>query len=49
MVTVVNSDILRACGQPSKKSQKSGGKGSVPSLEETFQFGCVSQTILREV
>ena len=42
-------------GQPSKKSKKSGAKGSVAQLKETIQLGCVSQdyprkkSILREV
>ena len=43
-------------GQPSKKSKKSGGKGSVALLlEESILLGCVSQdypprkSILREV
>ena len=30
-------------GQPSKKSKKSGRKGSVASLKESLQLGCVSQ------
>ena len=30
-------------GQPSKKSKKSGAKGSVALLKETAQLGCVSQ------
>ena len=29
--------------RPSKKSKKSGGKGSVASLMKSFQLGCVSQ------
>ena len=29
-------------GQPSKKSKKSGGKGSVALLKESIQLGCVS-------
>ena len=43
-----------AGGQSSKKSKKSGGKGSVASLIEAIQLGCVSQdspqrkSILRE-
>ena len=28
--------------QPSKTSKKSGAKGSVASLKESFQLGCVS-------
>ena len=32
-----------ADGQPSKKSKKSGGKGSVALLKECKQLGCVSQ------
>ena len=30
-------------GQPSKKSKKSGEKGSVALLNKSFQLGCVSQ------
>ena len=32
-----------ADGQPSKKSKKGGGRGSVALLKESFQLGCVSQ------
>ena len=45
---------VEADGQPSKKSKKSGGKGSVALLKESIQLVCVSQdshpreSILRE-
>ena len=34
--------------QPSKKSEKSGGKGSVALLEETIQLGCVFMMAVRK-
>ena len=34
---------VEAHKQPSKKSKKCGGKGPVASLNESIQFGCVSQ------
>ena len=37
-----------ADGQPSKESKKSGGNGSVASLKENIQTGCVSQCVLRK-
>ena len=43
MVTGVIFHTLRLFGQSSKKSKKSGAKGSVALLQETIQLGCVSQ------
>ena len=34
---------VEADGQPSKKSKRTGGKGSVASLQESFPLGCVPQ------
>ena len=41
--TTVCSDTLRLMCSPVKQSKKSGGKGSVASLKESKQLGCVSQ------
>ena len=36
-----DSDTLRLYGQPSKKCKKSGVKGSVALMKESFQLGCL--------
>ena len=43
MAKNADSDTLRLMGQPSKKSKKSGVKGSVALSKESTQLGCVSQ------
>ena len=43
-ITNLNRDACSAAdGQPSKKSKKGGGTGSVASVKESVQLGCVSQ------
>ena len=41
--TTVCLDALKLMGSPIKKSKKSSGKGTVASLKESIQLGCVSQ------
>ena len=43
LATTAFSEMLRRRGSPSKKSKKGGAKGSVASLKESVQLGCVSQ------